>query len=226
MAPETTPSGRLFPVVFSSFLPGLGQASKGQARRAALIGVVMAVLLGTTVWIGWAGRVDAAIFFFTLLVLPCWVFQAYDAAQFVSTTDVSFRHTWQRVWRQAHDIRYLGGLFLLSAAMDLYIILAQPGYALTVFCSRPEGLPGLLAKAQSPTFHTLIGIGFLGLRKWGLLVYLLYAGFGLANATANMFCFGYGRIRTVFLITLVAFTAYVWWRRACFQSRPPAATPL
>lgn len=222
----TKPPGRTLAVVLSIFLPGLGQAFKGQVRRAALIGVAMAILLATTAWIGWAIRFDTAVFFFTLFVLPCWAFQAYDAAHSASPDAPSFRHTWQEVWAHGHDIRYLGGLFLFSALLDLYIILAQPGYALTVFCTKPEGLAGVLAKAQSPTFHTLIGIGFLRLRKWGLVAYLLYAGFGLANATANTACFGYGRIRTVFLITLAAFTAYVLWRRTCFQAHPNAGSRL
>ena len=82
------------------------------------------------------------------------------------------------------------------------------------------GLWGLLAKAQSPTLHLLIGYGFLRLRRWGLLLYLTYAAFGVMNASANYACFGYGRIRTVFLISLVAFTLYIVWRRGCF---PPSA---
>jgi hypothetical protein len=52
------------------------------------------------------------------------------------------------------------------------------------------------------------------------VLYLVYAAFGVINALANFACFGYGRIRTVFLISLLAFTAYVIWRRRCFVSIP------
>ncbi|MER3425211.1 MAG: hypothetical protein C4293_20290, partial [Nitrospiraceae bacterium] len=71
---------------------------------------------------------------------------------------------------------------------------------------------------QSPTLHVLIGYGFLRLRRWSLLLYMAYAAFGLLNATANFACFGYGRVRTVFLLTLIAFTAYVLWRQRCFRT--------
>jgi len=60
-------------------------------------------------------------------------------------------------------------------------------------------------------------------RLRGLLLYLAYAAFGVMNASANYACFGYGRIRMVFLFTLVAFTLYIVWRRRCFP--PPAAQP-
>lgn len=113
-----------------------------------------------------------------------------------------------------------GGAFLLTAVTDLYIILARPDYALTIFCLKPLGLWGMLAKAQSPTLHLLIGYGFLSLRRWGLMLYLAYAAFGMTNASANYACFGYGRIRTVFLLSLIAFTLYIVWRRRCFVSAP------
>ena len=100
--------------------------------------------------------------------------------------------------------------------MDLYIILVNPDYALALFCAKPKGLVGLLAKIQSPTIHLLIGVGFLGIRRWALLLYLAYAAFGFLNTTANFACFGYGRVRMVFALSLVAFTAYIWYRRRRF----------
>ena len=122
------------------------------------------------------------------------------------------------VFERAHDIRFLGWLFLLTALMDFYIIVVNPAYTLTVFCSKPSGPLGILLKAQSPTLHVLIGYGFIRLRRWSLLVYLAYAVFGLLNAGANFACFGYGRVRTAFLISLIGFTAYVWWRRTVFDA--------
>jgi len=127
-----------------------------------------------------------------------------------------WRQRVRTAWARGDDIRYLGALFLLTAVTDLYIILARPDYALTVFCAKPSGVWGILAKAQSPTLHTVIGYGFLRLRRWSLLLYLAYAAFGLMNALTNYACFGYGRIRTVFLLSLLLFTLYVVWRRRCF----------
>jgi hypothetical protein len=158
-----------------------------------------------------------------LFILPWWVFQSYDA--FLPEPHLHERGGWRRtiheVWARGHDIRYLGCLFLLTALTDLYIIVANPTYALTIFCSKPAGIWGLTAKAQSPTLHVLIGYGFLRLRQWALVLYLAYAGFGLLNATANFWCFGYGRVRSVFLVTLAVFTLYVLWRKSCFE---PART--
>ena len=135
-------------------------------------------------------------------------------------TPLGQRNTLKIVWRRAHDLRYLGGLFLVTAVADMSIIVANPDYSLAVFCAKPTGIPGFIAKAQSPLLHVAIGYGFLMLRPWALILYMVYAGYGLLNATANLACFGYGRIRTVFLLSLVAFTLYVWWRRSCFQPVP------
>jgi hypothetical protein len=123
----------------------------------------------------------------------------------------------RRAWQRAHDLRFLGILFLITAATDFYIIVANPNYALTIFCTKPAGAFGILAKAQSPTLHVLIGYGFLRLRRWSYWLYVAYAVFGLVNAAANFGCFGYGRVRTVFAISLVAFTAYVIARRREFR---------
>jgi len=160
---------------------------------------------------------ESAAFFLMLLVLPWWVIQSYGASL---PDPLGWRLTVQAVRAHGHDIRYLGALFLLTAVTDLYIILARPDYALTVFCLKPGGLWGMLAKAQSPTLHLLIGYGFLRLRRWGLMLYLAYAAFGVTNASANYACFGYGRIRTVFLLSLIAFTLYIVWRRRCFMPTP------
>lgn len=123
------------------------------------------------------------------------------------------------MWERGLDIRYLGGLFLFSAVMDLSIILGNPDYQLQVFCTRPGGILGLLTKLQSPFFHVLIGYGFLRLVRWGLSAYLVYASYGLMNALANFACEGYGRIRMVFFLTLLVFTLYVFMRRKCFGQK-------
>jgi hypothetical protein len=175
-------------------------------------------LVALSMGVGRLAGAGAEVFLFMLVVFPAWVFQVYDAYLASMPAPGTLRRTWSLVWRRALDVRYLGVLFLASAVMDLYIILKQPEYALSVFCTKPTGLPGLLFKVQSPTIHTFIGYGFLRLRRWALLLYLAYAAFGLINAMANFACFGYGRVRTAFFITLIGFTAYVWVRRETFRS--------
>lgn len=201
--------------ILSSLIPGLGQLVRGYPRHAArvlIMGALLGIITGT---LGRLGGTGAGFFFALLIILPWWCLQAYEASLPNPPGQLEALKT---AWRRAHDIRYLGGLFLFTAFTDLYIILANPEYSLTLFCSKPEGVPGILAKAQSPTLHLAIGYGFLKLRPWALLVYMAYAGFGLCNAVANFACFGYGRIRTVFFLSLVAFTVYVFWRRSCFRS--------
>lgn len=214
------------PAVLSAMLPGLGQALKRQARHALAIFLTGAVLLGFAWWIGRAGGAGAAIFFLLLVVLPWWAIQSYDAMLPATPVSTGLGQTLRIVWARAHDIRYLGALFLLTAFTDFYIIVANPEYALTIFCTKSSGLWGILAKAQSPTLHMLIGYGFMRLRRWSLFLYLVYAAFGLLNATANYACFGYGRVRTVFLVTLLGFTAYVLWRRQCFRPDQAAGPGL
>jgi hypothetical protein len=223
MSPPIPEQPHPWPAVLSALVPGLGQALKRQPRQAGLIFLTGMALLAGTWGIGMVAGGGAAVLAFMLLALPWWALQSYDA--FLPIPAPPARSGWlglrpaaRLAWSGAHDIRYLGGLFLLTAVTDFYIIVANPEYALTVFCSKPAGLWGVLAKAQSPTLHVLIGYGFLRLTRWSLFLYLAYAGFGLLNATANYACFGYGRVRTVFLVTLLAFTAYVVWRRDRFRS--------
>lgn len=206
-----------FAALLSAVLPGLGQAVKRQLKLAAQIFFTGALLLASAWGVGRVGGKGADIFFLMLIVLPWWVIQSYNAFLPSSDSLSGLWRTVERAWERGHDIRFLGVLFLLTAVTDFYIIVANPAYALTVFCAKPPDIWGLLAKAQSPTLHVLIGYGFLRLRRWSLLLYMAYAAFGLLNATANFACFGYGRVRIVFLLTLIAFTGYVLWRRHCFE---------
>lgn len=204
--------------LLSLLLPGLGHLRAGRPKHGlAAAGLVVAMIAGGMA-VGRAAGVSAEIFLFVTCGLPLWLLQAYDAGLPLPDGGTPLRAALSVVLERAHDLRYLGLLFLLTALMDLYIILINPEYALTIFCIKPTGLSGTLAKAQSPALHLLIGYGFLTLRRWALLLYLAYAGFGLLNATANFACFGYGRVRTVFLLSLLAFTAYVWMRREQFPN--------
>jgi hypothetical protein len=124
------------------------------------------------------------------------------------------------VWRRGHDIRFLGALLLISAVNDTWIILNNLSYLLPFYCTKLDGLPGIATKAVSPALHTLVGYGFLRLRRWSLLVYLVYAAYGLTNGLVNLTCFGPGRIRNTLLTAIIISTLYIWWRRRILLARP------
>lgn len=183
--------------LLSLLVPGLGQLLSRRLTHGTTILVAGLLILLVGQGVGQVAGLSAEVFYFLLLALPWWILQAYDAALDHPDVGLALHATGRRVFEQAHDIRYLGLLFLITAVMDLYIILINPAYALTLFCTKPEGALGLLAKIQSPVMHLVIGGGFLMVRRWALLAYLAYAAFGMLNVTANFACLGYGRVRTV-----------------------------
>jgi len=219
---------RLRAAVLSAIFPGLGQLTQGRRRQALTDLAITLFLIALSLGLGRISGRAAEVFFFMLLALPWWAIQSYDAYLGPSGSIADLRRTWQAVWTGGHDIRFLGALFLLSAINDSFIILMNPEYLLPFFCTKPGGVLGFLTKALSPVLHTMVGYGFLRLRRWALFVYLLYAAYGMTNALVNLTCFGPGRVRNALLITLAGFTAYILWRRRCFQSNAAsrAGSPL
>ena len=204
--------------VFFACVPALGHVIHRQSRQAVVSLSIQAALLGGCWLVALIAGTGAAIFLAMLAVLPVWCLQIYAAWHLSIANPVSLRSAMRTVWVRGHDIRFLGALFFLTAITDFYIIWANPEYSLAIFCAKPRGVLGILAKAQSPLLHTMIGYGFMHLRRWSLFLYMAYAGFGLLNATVNYACFGYGRVRTAFLVTLIGFTVYVLWRRRSFTA--------
>ncbi|MEB2339694.1 MAG: hypothetical protein OZ918_13815 [Nitrospirales bacterium] len=202
---------------WSALVPGLGQMIRGRYRSGVLYGFGTILLVLLSVALGRVSGRAAEVFFFMLLALPWWALQSYDAALGPSATGSDLLRTGRTAWAQAHDIRFLGLLFLVSAANDTIIILQNPEYLLPFFCTKLDGLPGIVTKALSPFLHLLVGYGFLYIKKWSLLVYLVYAAYGTTNALVNLTCFGPGRIRNTLLIALLAFTSYILWRRRVFR---------
>lgn len=202
---------------FSALLPGLGQLIRGR-RRAGWFSCLIAILLvALSLALGRISGRAAEVLFFMLLALPWWALQSYDAALGPASTGSDFIRTSRMAWAEAHDIRFLGLLFLLSAGNDTIIIVQNPDYLLPFFCSKLDGAAGFLTKALSPLLHSLVGYGFLRIKKWSLLVYLVYAAYGTTNALVNLTCFGPGRIRNTLLIALIVFTSYIVWRRPVFR---------
>jgi hypothetical protein len=215
-APSKNTSQDARAAIFSALLPGLGQLTQGRRRQALAYVAITLFLIALSLGLGRISGRAAEVFFFMLLALPWWAIQSYDAYLGLSDSPSDLLRTWRTVWARGHDIRFLGALFLLSAINDSFIILMNPEYLLPFFCTKPGGILGFLTKALSPILHTMVGYGFLQLRRWALFVYLLYAAYGMANAAVNLTCFGPGRVRNTLLITLASFTVYILWRRRCF----------
>ena len=148
--PSASPLG----AVLSAFLPGLGQLVRRFPMHAGKIWITGAILGGLTWELSNFAGLGAGIFFGMLIILPWWCAQTYEA--YLPIPEGQFQ-TLKIALSQAHDIRYLGGLFLLTAITDLYIILMNPEYSLTIFCSKPTGISSMLAKTQSPALHVAIG---------------------------------------------------------------------
>jgi hypothetical protein len=197
---------------YSSLIPGLGQLIQRRGKTGGLCLLVTLALLAASLTLGRISGRAAEVFFFMLLTLPWWAFQAYDA--YLGAGDARpFRRTWRAVWDRGHDIRFLGLLLLISALNDTWIILMNLDYQLPFYCTRPDGIPGFAVKAISPALHLAVGYGFMRLRRWSLLVYLVYAAYGLTNSLVNLTCFGPGRIRNTLLAAVILSTIYILWRR-------------
>lgn len=199
--------------LLSLLLPGLGQLTQGRYAAALLAGLVFVALIGASIGLGRVSGRAAEVFFFMLLALPWWAFQGYEAYRGSQGRSGTWIAAWREVWRRGHDIRFLGFLLLVSALNDTWIILKNPDYLLPFYCTKPEGLAGVAAKAISPALHVAVGYGFVRLRRWSLMLYLIYAAYGVTNGLINLTCFGPGRIRNTLLIAVVVSTAYILWRR-------------
>lgn len=203
--------------LYSALLPGLGQWLRRRHHAAMLYSLVTILLIVLSLGLGRISGRAAEVFFFMLLALPWWALQSYDAALGPAASGSDLVRTSRMAWAEGHDIRFLGLLFLVSAANDAIIIAKNPDYLLPFFCTKLDGAAGFVTKALSPFLHTWVGYGFLRVKKWSLLVYLVYAAYGTTNALVNLTCFGPGRIRNTLLIALLAFTGYILWRRRMFQ---------
>lgn len=202
---------------YSALLPGLGQLIRGRYAAGLFYGLGTVLLILLSLALGRVSGRAAEVFFFMLLALPWWALQSYDAALGPSESGSDLARSTRTAWVQGHDIRFLGLLFLISAGNDALLIARNPDYLLPFFCTKLDGSAGFITKALSPLLHTLVGYGFLQIKKWSLLIYLVYAAYGTINALVNLACFGPGRIRNTLLIALIVFTSYVIARRRVFR---------
>ena len=183
----------------------------------AALGTV--ALIAASLMLGRISGRAAEVFFFMILALPWWAMQSYDAYLGTVPDGSGWRRTFRTAWKRGHDIRFLGLLLLISAVNDTFIILNNLDYLLPFYCTKPGGIPGFITKGISPALHLAVGYGFLRLRRWAFLVYLIYAAYGFTNGMVNLACFGPGRIRNTLLAAVVISTVYIFWRRDVLLKR-------
>jgi hypothetical protein len=205
-------SGDVRAAIFS-IIPGLGHLSQRRFRQAVTAALGTVALGGASLMLGRISGRAAEVFFFMVLALPWWALQSYDAYLGPPTVGSAWKRTFRTAWQRGHDIRFLGVLLLISAVNDTFIILNNLDYLLPFYCTKPGGVPGFLTKAISPALHVAVGYGFVRLRRWAFLVYLVYAAYGFTNGMVNLACFGPGRIRNTLLAAVVLSTIYIVWRR-------------
>jgi hypothetical protein len=206
-------SGHTRAALLSLVLPGLGQLSQGRIVQALTACLTAVALLALNMWLGHMTDRAVEVLSFMIVTLPYWALQSYDAYLGPSPGIPSPYRTWELVWQRGHDIRFLGLLLFISALNDAWIILKNLDYALPFFCMKPGGIFGFMTKAISPALHLAVGYGFVRLRRWALLLYLVYAAYGFTNGIVNLTCFGPGRIRNTLLVVIVLSTIYVLTRR-------------
>ena len=205
----------------SLLLPGLGQLMQRRDGQAATAFFVTVALIGASLLLGRISGRAAEVFFFMILAMPWWALQSYDAYLGPTADGSEWRRTFRTAWQQGHDIRLLGILLLISAINDTFIILNNLDYLLPFYCTKPGGIPGFLTKAISPALHIAVGYGFVRVRRWAFLVYLVYAAYGFTNGMVNLACFGPGRIRNTLLAAVVLSTIYIVWRRDILLKNRP-----
>lgn len=205
--------------LLSAIMPGLGQLWQGRSVPALTACLTTCLFVVLSLWLGRITDRAVEILVFMVLALPCWVLQSYDAYLGASPDSPDWLRTWRTVWERGHDLRFLGLLLLISALNDTWIILKHLDYLLPFYCTKPDGIPGFLAKAISPALHVAVGYGFMRLRRWALFMYLLYAAYGVTNGLVNLTCFGPGRIRNTLLGAIILSTAYILRRRRVLLRR-------
>ncbi|HEY5594204.1 MAG TPA: hypothetical protein VIL61_03495 [Nitrospiria bacterium] len=116
------------------------------------------------------------------------------------------------------DVTIFGALFLLSAPAELYNIISTGWqYTPKFFGITTHGILAKGVLAAQPVLHLALGYGFLSLRRWAVTLGLFYTADVLTSAVASFILYGYGRIRTIFIVLLVPFLIYLIARRSQFK---------
>jgi hypothetical protein len=128
------------------------------------------------------------------------------------------QNTDQTPLKRPLDITIFGVLFLLSAPVEFYNIIATGWqYTPKFFGIETSGAAAVIVLSAQPVLHLAMGYGFLALRRWAVHLGLFYTADVLTSAVAGFILYGYGRIRTIFIVLLVPFLIYLIARRAQFK---------
>lgn len=121
--------------------------------------------------------------------------------------------------RVPFDLVFFGVLMILSGFGDIYIIIANPEYALPIFGMKLSGFAGWAFKLIHPVIHFASGYGAIFAKRWAYTAFMAYSVYGLINAAVNrMVLEGPHRIRTVFFFMTLGVMGYLYWRRGHFKN--------
>ena len=106
----------------------------------------------------------------------------------------------------------------MAGVFDLVWISAYQNYALKVFDTTFEGLPGEFVNYQHPVIHWILGYGFWRQRRWRFYGYLVYLGLGCLSEVVTQLIGGFHSNRTTMILISLVFGSYIVFRRSAFLS--------
>ncbi|MFQ5779398.1 MAG: hypothetical protein ACE5HN_01270 [Nitrospiria bacterium] len=118
-----------------------------------------------------------------------------------------------------YDLILFGVVMIVSGVFDVYIILANPEYRLTVLGVKLDGPIARYFIFLFPLFHFIVGYGVIMCRRWAYYLFIVFAIYGIVSPTINFFRFPPPhRVRTTLLIGSFLVLAYLYWRREHFKN--------
>jgi len=118
-----------------------------------------------------------------------------------------------------YDILAFGIVMIISGLFDIYIIVANPEYRLTVLGWKLEGPILRYFIFLFPIFHFVVGYGMIKCRRWTYYLFFAFAIYGIVSPAINYFRFPPPhRVRTILLIGSFIVLAYLRWRRPYFKT--------
>ncbi|HUK56038.1 MAG TPA: hypothetical protein VLY20_05205 [Nitrospiria bacterium] len=116
------------------------------------------------------------------------------------------------------DMTFFGVAFILSAFGELANIQSTNWqYTPKFFGITSHGIVAKGILAAQPVLHLALGYGFLALRRWAVYLGLFYIADVLVSSISSFILYGYGRVRTIFVVLLVPFLIYLIVRQAQFK---------
>ncbi|MFQ5598298.1 MAG: hypothetical protein ACE5GK_09635 [Nitrospiria bacterium] len=118
-----------------------------------------------------------------------------------------------------YDLVVFGIVMIVSGVFDIYIILDNPEYRLTVLGRKLDGPVIRYFIFLFPIFHFVVGYGVIMCRRWAYYLFMAFAVYGIISPLINYFRFPPPhRVRTILLIGSLFVMAYLYWRRRYFKA--------